>query len=152
MKAIKILILGLIMTSFSTQSQIKVNFGTPPVWAPADRVATQYYYLPEIDSYYDVPTSQFIYVRKGAWYRSKALPARYKAYNLKSARVIYLTDYKGNKPYFYHKDHKIKYYKKSNIYVVKSKKGNGHYKEKEDYHENGHGKGHEKGHGKGHKD
>lgn len=143
MKTIKLLILGLLVSSFNMQAQINISFGTPPVWAPADRVETKYYYLPEIDSYYDVPSSQFIYVRNGAWFRSKALPSRYKAYNLKAAKVVYITDYKGDKPYSYHKNHKVKYYNKNNVYVVKNKsykKGKGHYK----------GKG--KGHGKGHKD
>ena len=48
MKAIKFLILGLLISSFNMQAQVSVNVNleTPPVWAPADRVAVQYYYLP----------------------------------------------------------------------------------------------------------
>lgn len=128
MKTIKFLALGLLI-SFSTvsgQVTVNVNPGTPPVWAPADRVATQYYYLPEIDTYYDVPSERFIYANNGTWIRSKNLPARHRGYALRGSRIVYLTDYKGKTPYKYHKAHKVKY---------KGNNGN-HY---------GHGKGKAKG-------
>jgi hypothetical protein len=145
MKAIKFLILGLLISSFNMQAQVSVNvdLGTPPVWAPADRVAVQYYYLPEIDAYYDVPAERFIYVRNGGWYRSAALPARYRSYNLRGANVVYLTDYRGNTPYVYHKNHKVKYRKNAKVYVVKERK----YKDND-----GKGRGNGKGNGKGRKD
>lgn len=145
MKAIKCILLGLLLTSFTMQSQVSVNvnLGTPPVWAPADRVEVQYYYLPEVDVYYDVPAERFIYIRNGRWHRSAALPAKYRGYNLRGANVVYLTDYRGNSPYKLHKTHKVKYGKRGNVYVVKEAKHKGH-------HGKGHGKS--KGHGKGHKD
>lgn len=144
MKALKFLAIGLftIMTANSqAQVSVNVNIGTPPVWAPAERVETQYYYLPEIDTYYDVPAERFIYVSNGNWIRSERLPVRYRNYNLRGGKVIYLTDYRGNSPYVYHKQHKVKYvttvYREPNkvVYV----KGNGK------------GKGHGNGKGKGHK-
>jgi hypothetical protein len=43
-------------------AQVSVNkFGTP-VWATSRSVETQYYYLPEVDAYYDVPAERFIYI------------------------------------------------------------------------------------------
>lgn len=144
MKTVKFILLGLLLNSFMMQSQVSVNvnFGTPPVWAPADRVEVQYYYLPEVDVYYDVPAERFIYIRNGRWHRSAALPARYSGYNLRGANVVYITDYRGNAPYKFHKSHKVKYGNRGTVYVVKDGKHKGH-----------HGKGHKKGkgHGKGHK-
>lgn len=142
MKTLKFILLGLVLTSFTMQSQVSVNvnFGTPPVWAPADRIEVQYYYLPEVDVYYDVPAQRFIYIRNGSWYRSAALPAKYRGYNLRGANIVYLTDYRGNAPYKFHKTHKVKYGKRGNVYVVKDAKHKGHP-----------GKGHGKGHGKGKK-
>jgi hypothetical protein len=139
MKARTYSILVVLLTSLFSFSQVSVNvnLGTPPVWAPADRVETQYYYLPDIDTYYDVPTSNFIYLNRGVWVRSKNLPARYKAYNLRGGRVVYITDYRGNAPYKFHKNHKVKYYKSENRY-----KG----------YNNGNGKGKKGGNGKGKKD
>ena len=123
-------------TNIQAQVSVNVNLGTPPVWAPADRVETQYYYLPEIDTYYDVPSERFIYISNGKWIRSTVLPVRYKSYNLNSGRVVYLTDYRGKSPYVYHKKHKVKYvttvYRepKRVIYVDNHKKHKGNKKGK----------------------
>ncbi|MDP2159492.1 MAG: hypothetical protein Q8K02_03355 [Flavobacterium sp.] len=124
MKAIKCILLGLLLNNFTMQAQVSVNvnLGTPPFWAPADRVEVQYYYLPEVDVYYDVPAQRFIYIRNGRWHRSAALPARYRGYNLNGANIVYLTDYRGNAPYKLHKQHKVKYRNRGNAYVVKGTK------------------------------
>lgn len=155
MNTLKLILLSIFFITSSTQAQVSVNvnLGTPPVWAPVSKVQSQYYYLPDVDAYYDVPSEQFIYVKNGVWIRSRALPARYNTYNLKKGRVIFLTDYKGKSPYVYHKKHKVKYHtttyvsKNRKVVVVNNKnngKGYGHAKAK--------GKGHSKGHGKGKKD
>lgn len=139
MKALKLFVFGLMfITSTQAQVSVNVNFGTPPVWAPAERVVTQYYYLPEIDAYYDVPAQRFIYVNRGVWVRTERLPARYSTYNLRNGRVVYLTDYRGSKPYAYHKNHKLKY------------KGKKYYSNREhsdnEKHDNGKHKGHKNKH------
>lgn len=134
MKTLKILVAGILLLATSvTKAQVSVDVHVgPPVWAPAAPAAVQYYYLPDIGVYYDVPAERYIYLRRGAWVRTAALPARYHGYDLYHSRPVYLTEYRGNSPYVYYKEHKVKY------------KGNGHWKIKG----NGHGKG--RGHGKGH--
>jgi hypothetical protein len=104
-KTLLSIVVGLLfMTSSNAQIAVNVNLGTPPTWAPADRVQTQYYYLPEINSYYDVPEKRFIYLKNGGWVKSTTLPANYRNYNLSKGKVIYLTDYKGSAPYIYNKN------------------------------------------------
>ncbi len=148
MKALKLFLIGMLFISTANsqgQVSVNVNLGTPPVWAPANRVETQYYYLPDVDAYYDVPAERFIYVNKGSWIRSKVLPTRFKSYNLRGGNIIYLTDYRGNAPYVYHKNHIVKYKKakyKDGYVVVKQKKQK---KYKNNGHDNGHGKNHNKG-------
>lgn len=114
------LLVTLLAVTVSSQGQVSVNVnvGTPPVWAPAAPVEVRYYYLPDIEVYYDVPARRYIYLRNGSWHRSAALPARYRGYNLRRGQTIYLTDYRGNAPYSYYKTHKVKY------------KGNGNWKNK----------------------
>ena len=107
------------------QTEVKNIFGTPPEWAPANRVETQYYYLPDIDAYYDISSARFIYIKNGKWIRATSLPYRYRNYNLRGGNIIYLTDYRGNTPYQYYKNHKIKYPKKAHstkVYVLKKEK------------------------------
>jgi len=150
MKNLKILVLGILFLTLSTASaqvSVNVNFGTPPVWAPADRVETQYYYLPEIDSYYDVPSARFIYIKNGKWFRSESLPYRYRNYNLRGGQVVYLTDYRGNSPYIYHAKHKEKYHSNGNFKPEKKEKKENEHRENNGNNGNGH-----KEKGKKHKD
>lgn len=133
MKTLKLLVVGLLFIA-STQAQVSVNvnLGKTPVWAPVKAVETKYYYLPDIDTYYDVPAERFIYVKKGKWVKSKRLPAHYRGYNLNKGNVIFLTDYRGNAPYAYHKRHKVKYkgnrYHPGKVIYVNGKHDNGKHK------------------------
>lgn len=125
----------LLITGFTqAQVSVNVNIGAPPPWAPAGYTEAEYYYLPEIATYYDVRESQFIYFGNGRWTRVAALPPRYRNYDLYHGRTVVLTDYHGREPYVYYKKHKVKYYGRP-------------YKFK---HDNGNHYGHEKGHGRGH--
>ena len=63
MNKLKFTLIGILFLTMATtkaQISVNVNFGQPPVWAPADRVEAQNYYLPDIDAYYDVPAHHFI--------------------------------------------------------------------------------------------
>lgn len=91
------------------QVSINVNIGPPPVWAPTAPSTVEYYYLPDIGVYYDVPARTYIYFGNGAWRRSTFLPTRYRGYNLAQGHTVYLTDYHGRTPYAYYKEHKLKY-------------------------------------------
>jgi len=132
MKKILLIASLLFLSTIETKAQVTVNlnFGTPPVWAPENRVETQYYYLPEIDVYYDVPQSQFIYISNNKWIRSAYLPSRCKNYNLRSGNVVYLTDYRGNSPYTFHSKHRIRYYRpevrQTEVYVVEHRDDDDH--------------------------
>lgn len=131
MKAIKILIVALLI-GFSTanaQVSVNVNIGAPPVWAPAPPAPTQYYYLPDIDVYYDVPAERYIYINNGVWIHSVNLPYRYRDYVYHNPRVVYLTDYRGNAPYTFHKTHYVKY-KGNNGNHYGHDKGKGKWKNK----------------------
>ncbi len=130
MKKIKLVIgLFVLFITFQNQAQavVNINYGPPPIWAPKAPAAVQYYYLPDIGTYYDVPHKSYVYQNRGVWVRTKALPARYRVYDLYHSRPVYLTNYRGNTPYVYYKQHKVKY------------KGNGNWKQ------NGHDNGHHKG-------
>ena len=145
MKTIKLIMFtALLAVTFSTQAQVSVNvnLGTPPVWAVAAPPKVEYYYLPDIDTYYDVPAQRYIYLRNGSWVRTSALPARYRGYDLYRGRTVYLSDYRGHRPYEFYKSHKVKYkgngkwnhngHKKSNKHDNENHgKSKGHKKEKD---------------------
>jgi|GEM_PF-827967 len=94
------------------QVAVNVNLGRPPSWGPVGYANdVEYYYLPDIESYYDLRSHQFIYLNEGGWVRSGRLPQRYRNYNLYSGYKVVLVDYRGATPYAYYKNHRVKYYK-----------------------------------------
>ena len=61
---------------------LNFNIGSQPVWGPVGYDEVQYYYLPDIESYYYVPQHRFYFLNGGRWIYSSSLPARYANYNL----------------------------------------------------------------------
>ena len=114
MKTLKLFVVGLLLFfAVSTQAQIsvQVNLGTPPQWGPSGYTNVQYYYLPDVEAYYDVPSSMFIYYNGVTWIHRRSLPTRYRNYDLYNGYKVVMTDYRGNTPYTYFKEHKVKYAK-----------------------------------------
>ena len=114
MKAFKILAIGLMLIlAGSAQSQLSVNvhIGTPPAWGPSGYSNVRYYYLPDVQAYYDVQTSMFIYIAGNQWVHRTYLPARYRNYDLYNGYKVVMNDYRGNTPYSHFKEHRVKYSK-----------------------------------------
>lgn len=65
---------GLLLTLALTQESnaqiqlgININISDQPRWRPAGYDYAEYYYLPDIETYYYVPQRQFIYMSNGRW-------------------------------------------------------------------------------------
>jgi hypothetical protein len=115
MKTLKLIIAGIILfasaNTMQAQVSVNVNIGSPPAWGPAGYSAVDYYYLPDIQAYYDIRATQFIYFGGGKWIRSRNLPNQYRNYNLYNGYKVVLNDYHGSRPYSNFNNHKVKYYK-----------------------------------------
>lgn len=114
MKALKFIVTGIVLfllTAVQAQVALNVNIGSPPPWGPAGYNEVRYYYLPDVEAYYDVQSSQFIYYNRGAWIHRKYLPAQYRSYNLYDGYKVVMTDYRGNSPYIHFTEYKTKYAK-----------------------------------------
>lgn len=114
MKSIKLIFIGILLFcahSVHAQISVNVNLGTPPQWGPAGYSDVHYYYLPDVEAYYDVPSSQFIYLNGRTWVRRATLPSRYRTYDLYNGYKVVMTDYRGNEPYIHFKEYKVKYAK-----------------------------------------
>lgn len=140
MRTVKYFIMAMLfLSSIPSQAQVSVNVNVgTPVWGPPVTVE-EYYYLPDVNSYYDIRAKQFIYVSNGTWVRHNSLPTRYRNYNLRSGNVVVINDYHGRAPYTKYKVHKGKYVKR-------------HHSAKNDRHDDDdddkRGRGHHKGKGK----
>jgi len=146
MKTLKLMAVGIFfLLSNITQAQVtvNVNVGAPPPWGPVGYTEVEYYYLPDVESYYDIRSEQFIYLNGGVWTRSRYLPRMYRNYDLYNGYKVVLSDYHGTRPYDNFNHHRAAYHKGYRDGVQKTigqrkAHGNG----------NGHGNGHGK---KGHK-
>jgi len=112
MKTLKLLTVGLMLIfAGSAQSQLSVNvhIGSPPAWGPSGYNDVRYYYLPDVEAYYDVQSSMFIYLSGNHWIRRSYLPNRYRNYDLYHGYKVVMNDYHGNSPYSNFREHRMKY-------------------------------------------
>ena len=115
MKTLKLIAVAIILlvsaNTMQAQVSVNVNLGSPPLWGPVGYSSVDYYYLPDVQSYYDIKARQFIYLGNGRWIRSRNLPTQYRNYDLFNGYKVVLNDYRGSKPYSNFKNHKVKYFK-----------------------------------------
>lgn len=117
MKKLKFLVIIFLLASVNVvKAQVSLNLtiGSPPMWGPVGYTEVRYYYLPAIESYYDIQSSTFIYYSGGAWVHRASLPSRYRNYDLYSGYKVVIVDYQGQSPYDHFKQHKNKYSKNYN--------------------------------------
>ncbi len=74
---------------------------------------TSYYYLPEIEAYYDVNSALFIYNGPRGWVRSTNLPEYCSNYDINRGYKVAL-NYRGNSPYANFNYDRQKYYRNNN--------------------------------------
>jgi hypothetical protein len=112
MRTLKFFMIGMTLflaTVLQAQVSVNVNIGAPPAWGPAGYTDVQYYYLPDVEAYYDVHSSMFIYMMGGLWVHRTYLPGRYKNYDLYGGYKVVMRDYHGNKPYSNFREYQHKY-------------------------------------------
>jgi hypothetical protein len=83
---------------------------TYPDWAPQydNPGQVSYYYMPDIETYYDVRGHQFIYYDNGAWIYSSHISPMYSSYDLNNSYVVVL-DYNVHEPWRNHQDYHSHY-------------------------------------------
>jgi hypothetical protein len=72
-----------------------------PEWAPAYYSGVRYYYMPDIEVYYDLSNRDFVYLENGQWMFSNYLPPAYNGYDLYTGYVISL-NFNVFEPWMHH--------------------------------------------------
>ena len=109
MHPLKLAVIGLLISlasSMQAQVSIRINIGTPPPWGPPVQADVRYYYLPDVDAYYDINTSLFVFSNNGNWIHRRDLPGRFRYYDLFRGHKVVVHDYRGNAPYSHCNYHK----------------------------------------------
>jgi len=61
---------------------VHLNIGSQPEWGPVGYDYVNYYYLPDVNAYYDVPAHCYVYEDGGVWVHRTYLPGRYRNYDV----------------------------------------------------------------------
>jgi hypothetical protein len=97
---------GCMGTMGTMDGSIGVNIGDQPGWGPTGYDRADYYYIPDVDSYYSVSEHQYIYRDGTNWRHSASLPSSYGNYDpYHSYKVVVNED----KPYQNNTNHQAKY-------------------------------------------
>lgn len=96
------------------QVSVSINIGSQPQWGPRGYNHVDYYYLPDVESYYYVPTRQFVYLSGNRWIHARNLPSRYRGYDLYGGRKVIIN---SPNPWLRHNSYRTQYL--SNNYYVR---------------------------------
>ncbi len=85
---------------------LNFNLDNQPAWGPTGYDYVGYYYLPDIDIYYNVPQHRFYYNERGRWIYSSYLPSRYRNYDLYNSYKVVVNE---QRPWRNHENYREKY-------------------------------------------
>jgi len=109
MRYILVLIAAVLLTS-TLHAQVSLslsfNLDRQPIWGPTGFDHVEYYYLPDIEVYYNVPQHRFFYYEGGLWIGGSSLPSRYRGYDLYNSYKVVLNE---RTPYRNHATYREKY-------------------------------------------
>jgi hypothetical protein len=74
--------------SANAQVGFSLNIGSQPAWGPSGYDYARYYYIPDIDAYYDVANSSYVYNSNGNWISARSLPATFRFDPYNSYKVV----------------------------------------------------------------
>jgi hypothetical protein len=129
------------------QIRISLNIGSQPEWGPTGYDHADYYYMPDIDAYYDVNAHQYVYYENNIWVHNAALPPRYHFDRYHSYKVVV----NQPTPWVHHADIRARYasYRGRHDQPIIRESRDEHYRNH--WHDNGNHYGQQKEHGdKGH--
>lgn len=87
-------------------TDITINIDLQPAWGPIGYDYAAYYYMPEINVYYDVNHSRFYYSSGNRWLAVEYLPPSYRIYDLFK---IYKVVLNYDNPWEYNRSHRSQY-------------------------------------------
>lgn len=94
------------------QINTSVNINSQPLWGPINYDYVEYYYLPDINAYYHVPSGQYICLINGRWQWVNSLPSMYNNFNLYNSYKVVINN--SESPYLQNNIHQTQYGKYKN--------------------------------------
>ena len=94
------------LTNAQVRLSIGVNIGAQPEWGPVGYDRADFYYMPDIGVYYDVPAHQYVYMSHDVWVRQDYLPVRYHDYDVYNSYKVVIN---RPQPWRYDADYRMRY-------------------------------------------
>lgn len=85
---------------------VGINIGAQPEWGPTGYDHVDYYYIPDVDAYYDVPAHQYVYFQNHAWVHAAFLPGPYRNYDMYHGYKVVVNQ---PNPWMHHADIRTRY-------------------------------------------
>jgi hypothetical protein len=106
-----ILTTAIFLSAFSFQAakaqiSFSINIGSQPEWGPVGYDHADYYYMPDVDAYYDVPAHQYVYYENNVWIHRASLPARYNNYDVYKGYKVVVNE---RTPWLHNSTYRAKY-------------------------------------------
>jgi hypothetical protein len=105
-----LVLIAAVLLSSAVDAQVRINLGinigSQPIWGPTGNDHVENYYLPDIETYYNVPQHKYYYQEKGRWISSSSLPSRYRNFDLYNAHKVVLNE---RTPWRNHATNRVKY-------------------------------------------
>lgn len=92
--------------SSNAQISVNVNIGSQPSWGPVGYDYARYYYLPEMDVYYDVNNRRYTYYHGNRWVTNSRLPGRYGHFDIYRTYKVVINE---SSPWHHHSHHRSNY-------------------------------------------
>jgi hypothetical protein len=121
------MILGgmLYLNPAGAQVRVNINIGSQPLWGPVGYDYVQYYYMPEMDVYYDVAHRRYTYYHGNRWVTRSSLPRQYRRYDMYRTYKVVVND---RNPWHRHSHYQNRYRRYgSNHTQVNLRDGRGRY-------------------------
>src|SRR5664280_3514542 len=108
-------------------AKVNVNISNQPIWGPTGFDHVDNYYLPDIETYYNVPTHRYYYNEGGRWKNSASLPSKNSNYDLYNSHKVVVNE---NQPWKNHATNQTKYatYKGCLLYTSPSPRDRTRYR------------------------
>lgn len=92
----------------NAQISLSINIGQQPAWGPTGYDHVDFYYLPDINVYYDVARAQYVYPNGNQWVYGQNLPARYRNFDIYNSYKVVVNE---ARPYLRNNVYAAKYAK-----------------------------------------
>ena len=93
--------------SVSAQVNVSLNIGLQPQWGPVGYQTARYYYMPEIDVYYDISNRSYTYYDGRRWSSHRNLPRRYRNHDMYRTYKVVIND---SRPWNNHRRYRDRYH------------------------------------------